>query len=227
MNRADLPLERETSPIDDAIEAKMRLISIYASQVKTRAMRADIEASARLAGNGVGNAEVFWTLRRLPAALGDDEIAVGPTASRRATARASAWLRRNSHCDWLRVLLLVPTGRWPADLEMLGAAFPRARFEIFVAPSASAEVAELLDATPAGGRPVIVHPVGAGSRAWGVLGLRLALARPMPTLFHVGDRRSREAAWLSYLWPRSDTLVLKSFDEFAPALGTAVDRDAA
>jgi LmbE family N-acetylglucosaminyl deacetylase len=223
MIRAGFGLAQELSPIDTVFAEKLRLISIYASQFKMHSMRADVEASARLAGNGVGNAELFWTLRQLPTALGDDDIALVPVASRGANARASAWLQRNSRCDRLRILLLVPTGRWAADFEMLRMAFPRARFEIFVAPSASAEVGELLAATPATDRLAIVHPVGAGSRAWGALALRLAVASPMPTLFHVGDRRSRQAAWLSYLWPLSDTLLLRSFDEFA----AASDRSAA
>lgn len=112
----------------------------------------------------------------------------------------------------MRVLLFVPTGRWAADLALLCKVLPHARFEVFVSPSASAEVEDVQSDR------VEVREVSAGPLAWGFLALRLAVARSAPTLFHVGERRLREAGWASRLWIWSDTLLVTSMNEVIRAL---------
>ena len=114
--------------------------------------------------------------------------------------------RRNQAGWQMRVLLLVPTGRWVGDLALLCAAFPQARFEVHAAPAAFPEVAN------AESERVVVRAAGAGSLAWGLLSLRLCAATPMPTLFYAGTRRLGVATGLSKLWVLSDTLVASAMD---------------
>jgi hypothetical protein len=50
------------------------------------------------------------------------------------------------------------------------------------------------------------------------LALRLALGRPLPTLFLSGEKRLREARWLAALWPGSDTVVAASMNHLVLAI---------
>jgi hypothetical protein len=110
------------------------------------------------------------------------------------------------------VLLLAPTGRWARDLELLRQVFPQTNLEILYASAAAAEV---MDTAVDG---VVLHEVGAGARAWGMKCLQLAANKPMPTLFHAGERRLRSAVLLSKTWALSDTLVVASMNPVMRAL---------
>lgn len=209
---AGFELEPEVVSIDDFIEPKMRLISAYASQFKMHSMRADIEASARLVRNETGFGELLWKVLRFPEELPLEGVFPVVKAHRNSAIRTRAWIRRNAGRQKLRILLLLPTGRWQSDLELLRMTFPRARLDIYSAPSALPEVERGLEKSAT--TEAIIHPVGAGSKAWSALGLRLAFKRPMPTLFYVGKKRRRLASAMAMLWPLSDTLVLDSMDEF-------------
>jgi hypothetical protein len=107
----------------------------------------------------------------------------------------------------------MPTGRWAGDLELLSAAFPRATFEVYVAPSAEAEVSEALS------KRVEIRRVGSGTKAWILLALRLSMQmKALPTLFHSGQRRLRQARLLAKSWLRSDTLIVASMDPLVSVL---------
>lgn len=210
--QAGLKVEAQAVPIAEVFEQKLRLVSLYASQFKIGAMRGDIEASALAHRLEAGLAELFWTVLELPGHI--DPMGLFPTSTDKQTqeSAAEAWLTRNAGAQRVRVLLLVPAGRWASDLEHLREALPAARFEVFAAPAAAAEVSETACDV------VDLRPVGGGAAAWAALAVRLAAARPAPTLFHVGDLRLREARWLSRLWPLSDTLVVASMNRVMRAM---------
>jgi LmbE family N-acetylglucosaminyl deacetylase len=211
LRRAGAVLERELIPINVTYEQKLRLTSVYASQ-DIRDMRGAIEAGALAYGSAVGYAEVLWTLRGLPHRIDPSAIRTVETAEQ-APEEVSAWLSKNKEAKYVRVLLLVPTGRWAADLELLCGAFPRARFVLYVAGTAAAEVGDALSDR------VEVRKVLTGTLDWILLILWFAAAmKTLPTLFHVGDRRLREARLLSRLWLRGDTLVVGSMDRLVSAL---------
>ena len=75
-----------------------------------------------------------------------------------------------------------------------------------------AAVAALAEVVNTASDRVVARKVGAGSLAWGLLGLRLLVMNPTPILFHAGPRRLRAAKWLSMWWARSDTLVAAAID---------------
>jgi LmbE family N-acetylglucosaminyl deacetylase len=212
LQRAGAVLEPELTPINEVFEQKLRLSSVYASQ-NIQDMRADIEASARSHGSAVGTAELLWTVRALPDRIGPSGMTLAGKAERDQEEAVVKWVSTNKEAERVRVMLAMPTGRWAADLELLRSAFPKARFEIYVAPTAVAEVAE----TPS--PRIDVRKVAGGALPWILLSLRFAAAmKSLPTLFLVADRRLRLSRVLSKLWPRSDTLVLSSMDRLASAL---------
>lgn len=213
LTRRGAGLEPEVVPVASVFAEKLRLVSLYGSQFKLEALREDIEASARLAAGDGGLAERLWRLERLPGPFEPWAFAAaGDPAVGRAASRLGPWVRRHGRADRIRLLLLVPAGRWAEDLDELLRAFPEARFEAYVAPAAAAEVAALDSPR------VEVHHVGAGARAWARLALRLALKRPRPTLFLAGNRRLRAARGLAALWPGSDPVVLPSMNHLMLAL---------
>lgn len=199
-------MDPESVPIADVFEQKLRLVSVYASQFKIRAMRDDIEASAGAHGPGSALSELLWTVRELPSRVDEGGIVPASIDKQEQERAAQRWLARNRDARRVRVLLLLPTGRWASDLSRLRQAFPKARFEIFASPAAASEVRE----SPSG--DVDLVPVGEGTRAWALLALKLVVAKPVPTLFHVGDKRLQAARGLSRLWPLSDTVVVSSMN---------------
>jgi hypothetical protein len=225
--QAGVKLEPESIPIAPAFEQKLRLVSLYASQFKIGAMRQDIESSAHAGLQAKDLVERFWTICALPDRLDAEGIHSLSADTRQQEMDAERWLAKNERAPRVRVLLLLPTGRWTSDLERLRRAFPSARYEVIAAPAAAAEVCE----TPSDA--VDVREVGAGARAWALLATRLTVARPMPTLFLAGERRIRVARWLARMWPSSDTLVVASMNGVSRAMerrcalaGSEFDRDA-
>jgi LmbE family N-acetylglucosaminyl deacetylase len=217
LKRTGAELEPEPIPIDDAFDQKLRLVSVYSSQFKMRAVRSDIEASS-LANGSMGHAELLWKVRRMPDQIDPLGISAESTLALRQE-EAVAWVLRNRNSEKVRVLLLDPTGRWADDLKLLCGAFPQARFEIFVAPAAAAEV------TDAACDRILARNAGSGKLAWSILSLRLVAATPMPTLFHVRKARLRAAKWLSKLWIRNDSLVVTSMNQVVLALNLQMNQE--
>ncbi len=210
--RAGVELDPETIAIDAAFESKLRLVSVYASQFKIAAMREDIEASALAKGSAAVRSEQFWTVRALPKRIDADGIFPASADKEAQEQSSEAWLAKHRQTRRVRVLLLLPTGRWASDLECLREAMPDASFEVFAAPAAAVEVAD------APSDRVELRRVAAGTWAWALLALQLAVARPMPTLFLAGDERHGAARALSRLWPLSDTLAVASMNRVMRAI---------
>lgn len=211
LSKSGAVLEEELVRIDAACERKRRLASVYDSQ-DIEEMRADTEAGELMHGRA-GRFELLWTLTALPRRIDPAGIISSAFVGRKQEQEVAAWLSKNKEQRQVRVLLSMPTGQWATDLQTLCAAFPRATFEVYVAPAAAAEVSDVPSDR------VAVRTVASGALAWLLLSLRLLLAmRPQPTLFYAGNRRLSEARLLSRLWPRSDTLVVESMDPLVHVL---------
>jgi len=211
LGRAGIGLIREDVPIGQVFEEKLRLTSIYASQFKVEAMRAQIEASAREAGGEDGLAERFWCLERpfkatesLCSIEDDPEV-------HRTSERLSAWARRHRRARRIRMLLLAPAGLWAEDMEFLLLRFPQSQFDVYASP---ADVAVASFASPR----IRVRYAGAGAHGWKQLCLRLSLARPLPTLLLAGQERLGMARCLAFFWPLCDPLVLPTMEHLVLGL---------
>jgi LmbE family N-acetylglucosaminyl deacetylase len=210
LSRAGAVLVTETVPIARAFDSKLRLISLFASQFKLAAIRSDVERSARLASADGGLAERFWKVEKFPQILEPPFVRADGIGILGASERLAPWLDRHRNAERIRLLLLVPAGRWADDMNFLLDFFSDTRFAAYVA--CSAEVEQFISPR------IEVHEVGGGKKAWLLLALRLMLMRPMPTIFLAGERRLQEARWLSVLWPASDALVMATMDHFVSAL---------
>jgi LmbE family N-acetylglucosaminyl deacetylase len=212
LTRAGAVLEPELVPITPLFAKKLHLMSLYASQFKLDAIRADVEASARVADGDGALAERLWRLKKTPDALSGLSFSSGEPIIRHAIEKLSPWLRKHRDAERIRLLLLVPAGRWADDVKYLLGVFPKARIEAYVAAAAAAEVAEFESPR------IHVHRVASGTQAWLRLALRLILLRPIPTLFLAGEKRLLEARLLSSFWIMSETVILPTMDQLVTAL---------
>jgi len=200
-------LDEEITMIAPVLAEKRRVASVYDSQ--------DMD---ELFADGGNRPEVFWRVRDLPRRV--------PTAGTVASAIAAAapavrtiatWVARNRDAKIVRVLLMTASGRWQADMNLLEGAFPQARFAVFAASAAAAEVVE------ASSDRVLARTLAGGSWSWLLESLRLCLSRPAPTLVYATAHRVLHARLLSRLWFGSDALVIDSMDPLAHALRVAPD----
>jgi LmbE family N-acetylglucosaminyl deacetylase len=212
LEQAGASLAAEPVRIDGAFEAKLRLLTVFGSQFKLEALRPGIEECARLASGGVGRSELLWRVERLPRIVDPLSLYVDAPVIEKVAASLSRWSRRHRHAARMRVLLLVPPGRWAEDLEVLLREFPDAALEVFASDGSAAEVAD--HPSPR----VKLRQVVADPRAWALLSVQLAVSPPVPTVFAAGLKRLALAHRLSWLWPRSDPLVFPSLGHFVAAL---------
>jgi LmbE family N-acetylglucosaminyl deacetylase len=212
LRKAGALWDEELVSIDEAYDQKLRLSSVYASQ-NIGQMRADVEASARAHPSEFGHAELLRTLRRLPDRIDPAGIVSAVLVGHDQDEEIVAWISKHSEVNRVRILLHMPTGRWAADLEMLCRTFPKAKFELYVASVAAAEVND------SASDRVEVRRVAEGALPWVSLSLKLCAAmKPLPTLFCVSEERVSEARLLSKLWLGSDTLIVASMDRLKGAL---------
>lgn len=198
-------LQEETVPIEAVQNQKRRLSSVYDSQ--------DMD---ELFEGGGDLPELFWKVTELPQHIAPRGIVSQAISAPTSAADALAtWMARNRDASVIRVLLTTPAGRWQADLAVLSLAFPHARFEVWTASVAEAEVMEVPSAR------VVMRSVAGGTRAWLLHSLRLSLSRPAPTLLYASASRLPQARLVSRLWFGSDTVVLTSMDQLPGALRIA------
>ena len=219
LRNAGAELDEEPIRIESAVEQKRRLASIYDSQ-DIEEMRPDTEATELTHGLAAGRLETFWTLKALPQRIDSAGIISAAIVGHELDEEIAAWVSRNREAERLRVLLPIPTGRWIADIKLLSSVFPRAKFDVYVTPSAEAEVGD------APSDRIRVRKIASGPLAWILLTIRFSvLMTSSPILFHSGQRRLPQARFLSRLWPRCDTLIVASMDPFVSALRTHVSDD--
>ncbi len=205
-------LEPEIVRITEVFPDKLRLLSIFGSQFKSKWVDPRVEACARLAADGAdGLAELLLRVVALPPRL--DPLALNMEAEtvRRAKRALVPWSRRHRAARRMRILLRAPAGRWREDMGDVLRLFPHTRFEVFASDMAIAEVQELVS------ERISVRCVGSGKGAWVRLAARIAIGAPGPILFIPGPDLMRPARLLSALWPLSDTLVVPALHHFSLA----------
>jgi LmbE family N-acetylglucosaminyl deacetylase len=215
LKRSGASLVPNPQSIDKVFDQKLKLLSIYASQFKVSALQKDVETSGRLGADATGMVEHFWHLEKRPTTLDMPSLSIDKELIDQIATKLSRWLQRHRDVKCIRLLLLMPSGRWATDIQVLMEVFPQTRFDVYVSPAATAEVDSFHSSR------LRVHHIGAGGKAWSLLAMRLALSRPTPTAFIAGTARLREANLLVKLWPMSDSVVVSTMDHFVLALRQA------
>ena len=200
--------------IKEAYQRKLELLSVYASQFKVPAIEHGVDASSRVGAHGQERLEHLYRLERPPGRLSPLRMTLDAPQVQAVLPDVRRWLKRHARAPLIRILAILPPGRWHEDVRLLAALFPAATFELYAPPAAAAEADEVHFPR------VEVHHVPAGAGAWARTALRLALRRPSPTLILSGPRYL-EARLFGLLWPLSDTIVVRAMDHFMLALNEA------
>jgi hypothetical protein len=174
-----------------AMPAKLRLVSVFASQFKMSYMGPRVERTAGLAAPAPGGAgELLVAIDRVPAEIDFFQLYSGRDEVNRLAARLGAWARR--HRGTRRITLLCPmgVGRWKETMETLLEDFPDARIDIHL-------TADGIDETRRFESPRIrVHPVEPRGAAWLLRFLRVMLSAPRPLVVFTGWKLSRLAGFI-------------------------------
>ncbi len=169
------PLVTDEADVGDVLADKLRLVSIYASQLGGGAAAAAFPrrraARTTAAGPPTERAYRLGGRPRLPAA---SKLAPDAWDLADLRRRLDPWLMRRHRVRRLAVLCGGPVGRWPVAARLLLAAFPSARIHCYVGADAWWELAG------------VEHPrlqtVRVPRRGWGGVLVREAARLASPTI---------------------------------------------
>jgi LmbE family N-acetylglucosaminyl deacetylase len=173
-------LEPRGYDISDALEDKLRLVSIYGSQFKlNRVARGVEEAAKRASPDGAGRYELCYELKTPPRSPDPFAMYSGHGRIRQLLPTLAAWHREHAGAARIRVVSIEPIPHWEV-LGLLLDAFRAAAIDLHV-PAVYAA-----DGPPKLSSRIELHPVEGGRPGWLARLARLALARPTPTIFMPG-----------------------------------------
>lgn len=211
---AGATLEEERVDITAVMSEKLHLLSIYASQWKTRVIQVRVEACAKaLSGAPEGYSELCY---RVVAPPTEDIDMLATSAVKETVYRVARdiapWFRRNRSAQAIGLLLAVPVGRWAEDIQFLLDCFPGAHFEVHMKAILAGE-AEMFAS------PRVSVRVGGNRWRW-VFGDALAtiLGRRLPLVIISGREREKHGRWLARLGVFSDPVVAPTMNDFIRAL---------
>jgi LmbE family N-acetylglucosaminyl deacetylase len=206
-------LEQQSEDIGAALAGKLRLASIYGSQFKPDFMAPRIVEAARLASpSGTGRSELRFRVRALPGPVEPLAVYSNRAAVERLRPALARWFRRHRAARRIRLLSPVPVGRWVEDITYLMERFPQARFEVHVSRECADETSRLVS-------PRLEVRVADGTgRGWLARLLRIAVARPCPTIVLVGEGRPLVAHVARVACLPCDPLVTTRADHLVLAL---------
>ncbi|HEX3555383.1 MAG TPA: PIG-L family deacetylase [Thermoanaerobaculia bacterium] len=126
-------LEPETEDVTAVFGAKLRLVSVYGSQFKARAMEPALRRRAEEAGGGAGRlAERAFRLADRPVPVPESELAPDVEELRRIREALARWLPRRYEARRVTVVCGAAVGRWAESARILLAAFPQAAVRVLI-----------------------------------------------------------------------------------------------
>lgn len=181
LNAAGASLSPLHVDVSSSMPAKLRLVSIFASQFKMSYMGPRVEQTARLAAPAGGRAgELLVDIDQVPAGIDFFELYSGRDHVRDLTARLGSWARRHQRARRVTLLCPMGVGRWRESMETLLESFPDARIDIHL-------TADGIDETARFESPRIrIHPVTPRGAAWLRRTLRVLLSGPRPLVVLTG-----------------------------------------
>ena len=200
-------LEHCPSEISTSFSDKLRLLNIYGSQFKLKAILSAIIRSAKPT-NSDGLYEHFWKINKLPETLKPQPLFCGASYVKSIKADVNCWFARNNMPKSIRILLLMPSGQWKRHIDFLLNRYPDTKFEIISSPSAQAEI-ETYDQ-----QRLNYSILPSGGKSWSKLMFKLFFARAKPTLFIAGTKRYSLAKKIANGWLQHDTIVVQTLEDF-------------
>jgi hypothetical protein len=205
ISKAGYKVQSEKIDIEKAFKDKLRLISIYASQFKLKALLEDIKANAYTLPDNTTATEQFWLLSGHNSAYPTGDLFEYEETANQEVTKTAQWAKKWNKSKIIRIVMLNPPGQWTHDLSTLSQLFPHAKFEIYISEPSRAEIfANSMDR-------VIPRVIQGGTINWILICFKLIAARPTPTLFLAGNK-VKSASILAKLWLFSDSNIASSLD---------------
>lgn len=194
-------LEWQREDISAALEGKLRMNAIYASQFKLSYMAPKIEEAARSASpTGEGCCELLFKVKSLPGPIEPLALYSTRDAVQCLADRLGSWYSRHRLAERIRILSPVGAGRWADDMSFLLKAFPKATFELHISDTTVGETAYL--ASPR----IEIRTVTGRSGAWLKRLLLIAVGRPFPLIVLTGANRQGSARLIRAAFSLADPL---------------------
>ena len=208
LSAAGARLEPWRQDITGDFDAKLSLLSIFASQFKVPSILHGVERSASRDG-GSEKIEHMWTLEQLPSELPADALWIGAPDVSEASAGLGDFLKGADRARRVAIFAIGAAGRWREDLSLLSAVFPAARFVVYAGPRVCADFRRVED------RRFELHCLDGRASSW----LRSALREVSTShrLIIAADALSKARA-LKLLWPTGRKLVCSDLDHLMQAL---------
>lgn len=195
-------LNQRLADISEAFDAKLRLLSVYASQFKMSFMAPKVEmAASKVSPGGEGRFECLYRLMRAPSAVDPFQVYSGRHIVEELKVRLAPWYMRHRLTQRVRIVAPLPVGRWNDDLQLLLDKFPRAILEVHVSANNLAETEHLMSPR------IDVRPVQGPTHNWFRRLLKLSISKPCPMVVLTGETRTAAGRAAKLLCFTSDTVV--------------------
>lgn len=213
LEAAGAETERVVHELKDVMPAKLRLISVFASQFKMSYMRPKVVATAHLAsGIGGGSGEVTVKLKRLPGHLDPFELYSGKRHVIELRARLANWYPKHRAAKHIAILCPMGVGRWKEHMECLLERFPEAIFDVHMTEDACWETRALTSAR------IRIRPVKGMAKGWIRRLLRSWFLPSRPTILFTGHRHRDAIPWLRICLAHAAPLPVATMDHLVTAL---------
>jgi LmbE family N-acetylglucosaminyl deacetylase len=206
-------VEKAVCDITDSMSAKLRLISIYASQFKMTYMRPKVEMTARMNGQSDGRwGELLVRLDKLPDQLKQFDVYSGCLDVVELVGRLGGWLRRNRTAERITILCPMGVGRWKEYMDFLLRSFPNATFEFHITEDASDETKRFRSSR------IEIRPVNGQASAWVLRIFRVMFLRSRPIIVFTGNRYRKMLRVIRAVCVLSDPLPVTTINHLVQAL---------
>lgn len=204
---------RTVHEVGDVMPAKLRLISVFASQFKMSYMRPKVEVTARLAaGYRGGFRELTIKFKRLPAHLYPFELYSGRRHVMNLRNRLASWYPKHRSAQRIAILCPIGVGRWKEQMECLLEHFPQAVFDVHMTEDACEETRNLTSSR------IQVRPVKDKAKGWACQLLRSWLRPSGPMILLTGHRHCIAIPWLRIGFAHASPLPAATMDHLVTAL---------
>lgn len=213
LESAGAEVERVIHDVSGEMPAKLRLISIFASQFKMSYMRPKVEATARLVGGADGGfRELTVKLKRLPRDVAPFALYSGRDDILNLRNRLTRWYPKHRTAKRIAILCPMGVGRWKENVECLLADFPDTTFEIHMTEDACEETRQFKSPK------IRISPVHGLAKGWVLRLLRLWILPPGPLILFTGHRQRRAVPWLRVFFAHARPLPATTMDHLVIAL---------
>lgn len=215
LESAGAEIERVIHDVSDEMPAKLRLISVFASQFKMSYMRSKVEKTARLVHvTGNRSCELIINLENLPRGIDSFELYSGKDAVLALRRRIAKWHAKNRTARRITILCPMGIGRWRENMEILLRCFPGSSFVIHLTDDACDETERFHSPR------ITIKPVYGGTKGWILRLLALFIQTPRPMILFTGTRFHHAIPLLRIIFFHSNPLPATTMNHLVMALSS-------